>query len=418
MGNRKWKRRPIPGIRGGSLWPLFLILLCLNFAVSLFAGGCASPGDPNVRRPPTPQPVTDLAASREGNDVILAFTLPKETTGHRLLEQPPAITIYRDFEPATSNASDHPTAPESPTRLVTIPAAMVPNYSVQGHVRYGDRLRADDFAKHTGMVAVYTLETSLSKKAVSAISNAASVIVEPAADPIEDLKADSTRTGVKLEWTAPGRTLVPASATITGYRIYRGEAAESVVNAASDRGQTAGGSAPEGAAETAKVTPNPILTKIGETDSLSFTDTQTEFTHTYVYSVRSVVQDAGETVESGDSNLVVLARTDVFAPAAPEGLVIAAVPEQGDTPAHLELSWAISVDNEVAGYNIYRADKPGAAGSRLNNQLLLTPAFRDMNVQPGRAYFYSVTAVDRAGNESPQSGVVSGSVAAESQKTP
>jgi len=47
--------------------------------------------------------------------------------------------------------------------------------------------------------------------------------------------------------------------------------------------------------------------------------------------------------------------------------------------------------------------------------LLLTPAFRDMNVQPGRRYFYTVTAVDRSGNESPVSEAVAGSVPAENQ---
>ena len=41
-----------------------------------------------------------------------------------------------------------------------------------------------------------------------------------------------------------------------------------------------------------------------------------------------------------------------------------------------------------------------------------------MNVQPGHRYFYSVTAVDRAGNESPLGAVVSGGVPAESQATP
>jgi predicted phage tail protein len=38
-----------------------------------------------------------------------------------------------------------------------------------------------------------------------------------------------------------------------------------------------------------------------------------------------------------------------------------------------------------------------------------------MNVQPGHHYFYSVAAVDRSGNESPASDVVSGSVPAENQ---
>jgi len=32
--------------------------------------------------------------------------------------------------------------------------------------------------------------------------------------------------------------------------------------------------------------------------------------------------------------------------------------------------------------------------------LLPAPVYRDMSVQPGYRYWYSVTAVDRAGNES------------------
>jgi fibronectin type 3 domain-containing protein len=55
---------------------------------------------------------------------------------------------------------------------------------------------------------------------------------------------------------------------------------------------------------------------------------------------------------------------------------------------------------------------------RVNTELLLTPAFRDMNAVPGRRYFYSVTAVDRSGNESPVSAAASGAVPAESPTTP
>ena len=53
-------------------------------------------------------------------------------------------------------------------------------------------------------------------------------------------------------------------------------------------------------------------------------------------------------------------------------------------------------------------------GTRLNPELLLTPAFRDMNAVPGHRYFYTVTAVDRSGNESPASAAASGDVPAES----
>jgi fibronectin type 3 domain-containing protein len=51
----------------------------------------------------------------------------------------------------------------------------------------------------------------------------------------------------------------------------------------------------------------------------------------------------------------------------------------------------------------------------LNSELLLTPAFRDMNAGPGRRYVYTTTAVDRAGNESHASEPASGGVPVESQ---
>jgi fibronectin type 3 domain-containing protein len=42
---------------------------------------------------------------------------------------------------------------------------------------------------------------------------------------------------------------------------------------------------------------------------------------------------------------------------------------------------------------------------------LLAPAYRDTSVEPGRRYWYSVTAVDRAGNESDASAAVAVDVA-------
>jgi fibronectin type 3 domain-containing protein len=136
--------------------------------------------------------------------------------------------------------------------------------------------------------------------------------------------------------------------------------------------------------------------------------------------VRSFAQYPTQTLESADSNLAILTPRDTFAPAAPQGLVAVLVPAQADVPAHIELSWAISPETDLAGYNVYRSERAGAPGTRLNTELLLTPAFRDMdmNVQPGRVYFYTVTALDSSGNESPASVAVSGGVPAESQSKP
>ena len=76
--------------------------------------------------------------------------------------------------------------------------------------------------------------------------------------------------------------------------------------------------------------------------------------------------------------------------------------------AYLELSWAIAPEHDVAGYNVYRSEAGGEAGKRQNVDLLPTPAFRDMNVAPGKTYYYTVTAVDRAQNESAPSAAVPG----------
>ena len=85
-------------------------------------------------------------------------------------------------------------------------------------------------------------------------------------------------------------------------------------------------------------------------------------------------------------------------------------------PAHLELSWSINEAPDINGYNIYRSEDAAKRGERLNRELLLTPAFRDMSAVPGRPYSYTVTAVDRAGNESLPSAPLSATVPAETDK--
>ncbi|MGD0957556.1 MAG: fibronectin type III domain-containing protein [Candidatus Acidiferrales bacterium] len=373
-----------------------------GFRISIFAfllvAGCASPGQPVERKAPVPAAVADLAAEQSGNEVVLTFTLPNETVDHRPLKQPPAIEIYRDFELAPATGEPHPTAPSNPALLVTIPSGMVAHYSQQGRVRYADSLDAGDFTGHTDSVAVYAVRTRASEKKDSANSNAAGVRLYPPPDSISDLKADVMPSAVVLAWTPPERTAAGPAPAIGAYRIYRAEAAPG--------------------ATTDILSLKSPLAKFGETASALFTDPQVVFGTTYAYSVRSVVEYPGKTLESADSNILIVTPRDIFPPAAPLGLIVAMVPAQGDTPAHLELSWAISPETDVAGYNVYRTEQAGAPGARLNNELLLAPAFRDMNVQPGRRYSYTVTAVDRSGNESPMSVSVSGGVPAEGQATP
>jgi len=390
--SRAPSRAPAADLSHGS--PIFEFLISI-LALSIFPGGCASPGEPIERRPPVPQAVTDLAARQSGNDVVLTFTLPTETVDRRPLDQLPAIEIYKGVGNAGTSAR------VALTLVATIPSAAVDRYVAQGHVRYADSLKPEDFAQSVVAAASYAVRTRASAKKESDESNVVDLPVHVAADPIGDVKAEITQPAVVLTWTPPQRTLVGPAPPIAVYRIYR---AEAEAGAAGTTGENVKLKSP--------------LAKIGESESASFRDAQFEFGKTYVYSVRSVIQPGGEALESADSNALAVTPKDTFPPAAPQGLVLALVPSQGEVAAHVELSWAISPEADIAGYNAYRTEQPGAPGTRLNTELLLTPAFRDMNMQPGRRYFYTVTAVDRSGNESSPSEAVSGGVPAEGQVTP
>jgi predicted phage tail protein len=147
------------------------------------------------------------------------------------------------------------------------------------------------------------------------------------------------------------------------------------------------------------------FTLLGQTAATQFQDRKFEFARTYVYSVRSVAQYGSDTVESEQpaSSMATVTARDVFPPAAPTGLEVALIPATPGMPAYVELSWAISQDADLAGYHVYRSEDEGSPGERIGTETLLSPAFRDMSVQSGKRYFYRVSALDRAGNESPKS---------------
>jgi fibronectin type 3 domain-containing protein len=94
---------------------------------------------------------------------------------------------------------------------------------------------------------------------------------------------------------------------------------------------------------------------------------------------------------------------DVFPPATPAGLQTVA-----DAEAHvIDLSWQPDTEPDLAGYMVYRREAgSGAPPVRISSPAQLAPSFRDTSTLPGHAYEYSVSAVDRDGNESPRSAEV------------
>jgi hypothetical protein len=356
-----------------------------DFRVSIFAlsallalSACGAPGDPQPPRPVVPEAVSDLAARQVGDSVVLTFTLPAKSLEGDTLAEPPDVEILRGV----------PRAGEAEPPLVyTVPGALVDTYLTEGRFRFVDPLKPEDRPRD-GSPLVYLVRTRASKRRASADSNRVSVRLLPVPESVRQLRARVTESAIELDWLPPERTTTGAPiASLAGYRIYRAELEP-------------GASAPTELAQAKLKSPLELL---GPTPAPSFRDTRFEFDHTYAYIVRSVAQQDLESVESADSELAVVTPHDTFAPAAPENLVAVLVPATPESPAAIELSWAISPESDVAGYNIYRSEQEDTPGIRLNRELLPVPTFRDTDVVAAKRYFYLVTAVDRAGNESSRS---------------
>jgi hypothetical protein len=76
----------------------------------------------------------------------------------------------------------------------------------------------------------------------------------------------------------------------------------------------------------------------------------------------------------------------------------------------VSLFWPTNAETDVVGYYIYRAEGDAAAAAawtRLTDKPVTRTTYRDDRVRVGARYSYRITAVDRYGNESQPSAVVS-----------
>ncbi len=355
----------------------FCVLACA------FGAGCAAPGEPTARHPVVPVAVADLGAGQYGNSFALTFTLPSRSLDREALAEHPAIEIYRATLPPGA-VPDKTTA----WRLAyTIPSEQADHYLKGEHIEFHDPLAAEDFARAAGSSMAYKVRTRAAKARASADSNVVVARMYPPPDPPRDLRASVTEPAVIVNWS---QAALPAGATSLAFRVYRGVAESGEASPAQDLTQ-------------AKL--KSPLELVGPSPSTEYRDAHFEFGTPYLYTVRSVAQFGADFVESADSAPVSVTPRDVFPPAAPTNLEITIIPATQQAPAYVELSWAISPEGDLAGYSVYRSDGEDTPGERVSAQILPSPTFRDIPVQPGRRYYYRVSALDRAGNESPKSSV-------------
>jgi len=364
----------------------FISLLLIS--TWLFAAGCGVPGEPVPPSPPIPTAVKDLTAKQLGDGVMLSFTLPNKSTLGERLTQTPTMEVYRGrLQP------DGTPDMRSFRQVDTVPGAVLSGYLKQGMVEFVDAVSPQEIRASPGELVVYSVRTRVSERKISADSNLVQVNLYPVPERIGKIEVEETEKSLRLKWSAPTQTSGGAPLPpVTEYRVYRGELdPASVANVGNDL--------------QAAVWKLPLL-QIAAPKEPEYQDRGFDYGKTYAYVVRTVVNEEGATRESGDSAPAMVTPKDVFAPDAPRDVVAAVLPGGVAGASVVDLSWSLNVETDLAGYRIYRSESEGSRGQALSAELLPTPAYRDATTQSGHKYWYTVTAVDHAGNESSASATV------------
>jgi hypothetical protein len=369
----------------------FDLRVCI-FAL-LFLAGCGAPGEPTPPSPPVPVAVTDLSAQQAGDGVHLTFTMPAKTIKGERLTEPPSIEVLR----GALKPDGSPDA-KSFRVVYTVPGALVGKYRSDDHVQFVDPVEPQETRAHPGEALVYRVRTRSFKKRASADSNSVTVRLFPVPQRIPSIQAKVTKTAVELNWTPVTQTSGNDPLTAAPeYHVYRGELDPRTYDPnAKDHWQEKW------------IVPLALLAR---SDAPNFHDTQFEFAKTYVYIVRAAVSRDANVLESDDSDPLVVVATDTFPPSVPQALVAALTSAGPSGSPEVDLSWSINSETDLAGYRVYRSERQEDKGELVTPELLLSPAYRDTSVQPDHQYWYRVTSVDRAGNESGPSAPVLADVA-------
>ena len=338
----------------------------LLFTLSLILAACGKVGDPLPPIPKAPLIVSELAATQQGTSIILTFPISKLTRTDKLKR----VDIYRVIE--TTN--DPPGITEE---AFTIKAALIASLeesqlpTATSLITFIDPIDfkiTNDQTRNRYAVRLINLEDRPADLSNYALITPLSIVAGP---PL-DLKSTVSQTQLEISWQPPAANLNGSKpANVRGYNLYRKVGKEIV-----------------------KVNKTPLKEP-------RYVEKQFQFGTTYEFTVRALTlpregAPATEIIESNESLALSVTPKDMFPPSAPNSITIAS---RGGI---MSLFWPANPEPDVIGYNIYRSEDE-KIWSKITARPITTSTFSDRQVQVGKRYFYQLTAIDNAGNESARS---------------
>ena len=316
----------------------------------------------------------EIDGFQRGNQVQLSWTMPARNAADSSILNIDRIDVYRLAEPldATLTLSEEDFSSRS-TLVATLPVSN--NDFALKKFSFTDSL---EFAGQPARLR-YAIRFVNAAGQKAAFSNF--LLIEPTAKVAgapKSLTAEITEAAVILQWIVPESNVDDTKpVNLLGYNVYRSASKN----------------------EAAKLLNEAPVTKT------EFSDKSFEFDTNYFYFIRSVsLGGNGNPVESLESNIVGVLAQDKFSPVAPSAITIAAAPN------NLSIFFAVNPENDVAGYRIYRSldrNTPLPQWQNLTPDLLMTNTFQDTKIESGKTYHYYLVAVDKHGNVSQPSEIVS-----------
>lgn len=358
--------------------------------------GCGKRGDP---RPPlriVPQPVTELRLSQRGDALLTSFVAPRlATDGSRLgvIEVELLKTSQEgDFEKLATRTSERVAPGEAIVKSEPLPP---PGTVVRVAARASARGRTSN---RTPIVTLAAQPPPLAPQM---------------------LTSELTPTGLMLRWVDPNppppeptpqpTPTVAPSPTPAPTPTAPPSAASGLPTAPAPSPSTSPSPTPQ-------PTPTPpvrgfwvyrrakdgVYARPLQEDVLTATEYEDRSVlpgEEWCYVVRFLTSKQ-PLVESASPSEACAGFKDIAAPAAPIGI---AVVLRADG---VEVSWSPSPEGDLAGYRVYRAAPPGEPPVRVAEVSTEQTSIKDVSPRRGVVNVYTVTALDKAGNESPASSPV------------
>lgn len=353
--------------------------ISLFIFVAIFSSACGK------RKPPLPpiesisQKTEQLNGYQQGNQIILFWPAPQRNAPDGSIQSIRRIDVYRLAE-----------SPDSPLPLTEDEFSS--RSTLIGSVNYNEILQPQTTIKYTDSLGQSSQPVRL-RYAVRYVNSSGSraafsnfLLIEPTPNiskPPVITGKEETEVDIKLIWLATKENIDDSTpANLLGYNVYRITANQ----------------------DTAKVTTATPLNSRPVTETF-YSDSNFKFGEEYKYFVRAVSLGLdGNPVESLNSNNIIVAPKDIYPPSSPTSISIAA------STGRLSIFFPSNPENDIAGYLIYRsADQnlPLKDWTKLTTDILTRTTFQDNNVESSKRYYYYIIAVDRSGNKSKPSEVIS-----------